>query len=275
MARSKKALCSYCDSKVSAGVSFCPSCEQPLPWASVEERRAWELTQWQKKRTTARKPAPARAAEPVERPKKLDHATPARPAPEPIRRVVMPKTLQPAAAAARVRLEAPPSAPEIKPVSAASKHAPASTKTAEVKPAPVKRVVAARKANTMAATDVESKKPAPAPRKATPTIKKARGEAAPTKEPKTTRTVASKPSPKVAPKPGRKAPKMAPMTVPATVPATAPEKTHANGNGNGASHDTTGEQTEILRELLRRVISIEEKMANGAPKLRRLRLLKR
>ena len=88
MARSKKALCSYCDSKVSAGVSFCPSCEQPLPWASVEERRAWELTQWQKKRTTARKPAPARAAEPVERPKKLDHATPARPAPEPIRRVV-------------------------------------------------------------------------------------------------------------------------------------------------------------------------------------------
>ena len=66
---------------------------------------------------------------------------------------------------------------------------------------------------------------------------------------------------------------MAPMTV----PAPSPDKTHANGNGsvNGASHDTTGEQTEILRELLRRVIAIEEKMANGAPKLRRLRLLKR
>src|SRR5437588_748039 len=180
MARSKKAFCSSCDSRVSTGVSFCPSCEQPLPWASFEERRAWELAQWQKKRTTARKPAQARAAERVERPKKFEHATPARSAPEPIRRVV---------------------------------------------------------------------------------------------EPKTPRTVASKPSPKVAPKPGRKAPKMAPMTV----PAPAPDKTHANGNGsvNGASHDTTGEQTEILRELLRRVIAIEEKMANGAPKLRRLRLLKR
>ena len=273
MARSKKAFCSSCDSRVSTGVSFCPSCEQPLPWASVEERRAWELAQWQKKRTTARKPAQARAAERVERPKKFEHATPARSAPEPIRRVVMPKTLQPAAVAARVRLEAPPSAPEIKPSSATSKLAPASTKTAEIKPAPVKRAVAAKKAKTMAATEVvEAKKPAPAPRKTTPPIKKARGEAAPTREPKTTRTVASKPSPKVAPKPGRKAPKMAPMTV----PAPSPDKTHANGNGsvNGASHDTTGEQTEILRELLRRVISIEEKMANGAPKLRRLRLLK-
>ena len=66
-----------------------------------------------------------------------------------------------------------------------------------------------------------------------------------------------------------------PRSINGSLPATAPEKTHANGNGNGASHDTTGEQTEILRELLRRVISIEEKMANGAPKLRRLRLLKR
>src|SRR5438445_11659147 len=170
MARSKKALCSSCDSRGSTGVSFCPSCEQPLPWASFEERPAWELRQWEKKRTTAGKPAQARAAERVERPKKFEHATPARSAPEPIRRVVMPKTLQPAAVAARVRLEAPPSAPEIKPSSATSKHAPASTKTPEIKPAPVKRVVAAKKANTMAATDVESKKPAPAPRKTTPPI---------------------------------------------------------------------------------------------------------
>jgi hypothetical protein len=245
MARPKKVPCSSCDTKVLTGTSFCPSCEHPMPWASVEERREWELAQWRKKRTTVKKQhAPARSAELPPRPSKGASAPkpiPSVPVSEPIRTVPQHKTMHTAAAIS------PPSAPI----------GPTDDKTAK-KPPAVREVAVSKEPK---ATASAAKKAARARKKETS------AEAAPGKAPKTSSKAAAK-----------AAPKMAPMTV----PSRAKQGSHAHGNGNGVegngngARDASAEQTEILRELLRRVIAIEEKMhGNGGARLRRLRLLKR
>ena len=244
MARPKKVPCSSCDTKVSTETSFCPSCERPMPWASVEERRDWELAQWRKKRTTVKKQhAPARAAELPPRPSKaasVPKTMPSLPAVEPIRRVAPHKTAHTAAVV----------------LSPAAPMGPTADKAAKMPP--VVREVPVSK---------EPKAPAPVAKKAARAPKKGTAEAAPKKAPKASSKAAAK-----------TAPKMAPMTV----PSRGKQTSHAHGNGNGAeengngARDASAEQTEILRELLRRVIAIEEKMpSNSTARLRRLRLLKR
>lgn len=46
MAKAAKVLCDRCESRITAGVSFCPLCRYPTRWASHEERVTWELSQW-------------------------------------------------------------------------------------------------------------------------------------------------------------------------------------------------------------------------------------
>ena len=47
MAKAAKVLCDRCESRITAGVSFCDRCGCPTQWASHQERVDWELTQWQ------------------------------------------------------------------------------------------------------------------------------------------------------------------------------------------------------------------------------------
>ncbi len=46
MAKAAKVLCDRCESRITAGVSFCDRCGCPTQWASHQERVGWELTQW-------------------------------------------------------------------------------------------------------------------------------------------------------------------------------------------------------------------------------------
>ena len=46
MARATKVYCMYCESKMAAGISHCPSCSRPTDWASYDERVAYEVQQW-------------------------------------------------------------------------------------------------------------------------------------------------------------------------------------------------------------------------------------
>lgn len=46
MAKAAKVLCDRCESRITAGVSFCGHCGYPTRWASHEERTAWEVSQW-------------------------------------------------------------------------------------------------------------------------------------------------------------------------------------------------------------------------------------
>ncbi len=170
MARPKKVPCSSCDTKVSTETSFCPSCERPMPWASVEERRDWELAQWRKKRTTVKKQhAPARPAELPPRPSKAASAPkpmPSLPAVEPIRRVAPHKTAHTVAAV----------------LSPAAPMDPTDDKAA--KRPPVVREVAASK---------EPKAPAPVAKKAARAPKKGTSvEAAPKKASKASSKAAAK-----------------------------------------------------------------------------------
>lgn len=41
-------LCSSCDYKYKDAVPFCPRCEQPTPFATVDEVRQWDLDQWRR-----------------------------------------------------------------------------------------------------------------------------------------------------------------------------------------------------------------------------------
>lgn len=47
MARAPQPTCAYCDGKIGAEVPFCSSCGYPTPWATTEDRTAWEVRQWQ------------------------------------------------------------------------------------------------------------------------------------------------------------------------------------------------------------------------------------
>ena len=307
-----KTLCSHCDAKVTSRMSFCPNCKQPTVFATVEERTAWELEQWSKKRGTTRKKVVAARVEkpavPAAKPKMMPAEQPADvPAVaatkmEPIKRAPMPRTIHPAVARARAEREAvasvatPEPAPKLAVVKPAEPKPAAKEKRVIVLPDAPAMKISPPAAEKMA-PPAEIKKPMRVPKKAEPAMpaaKKAEPAMPPTKrEPAPKKETASKeavakaaaPATKVRPKAApRKAPKMAPM--PIEMPA---EKTngngnghsngHANGNGhamNGNGHAMNGtamaEQTEILRELLRRVTAIEEKMS--APRARR-RWLKR
>jgi hypothetical protein len=48
MARAPQPTCTYCDTKIAAEAPFCSSCAYPTPWATTEDRTAWEVRQWQR-----------------------------------------------------------------------------------------------------------------------------------------------------------------------------------------------------------------------------------
>jgi hypothetical protein len=53
MAKVLKAFCLFCEKKIHAGVSFCPHCAHPTPWASHDERVDFEVAQWQRSRASS------------------------------------------------------------------------------------------------------------------------------------------------------------------------------------------------------------------------------
>jgi len=258
-----KVPCAHCDAKVSSRDSFCPNCKQPTMFASVEERTAWELEQWTKKRKTPEKRVATRASEPhiakpAARPKRIEQPALAHvPAGTSIKREPTPIAIHPAVAARRAREAAANATSE--PV---SKETPAAEQRVIVLPetgTKARRKAAPKNAEPVQAARTKEKHAAP------------KAEAAP--------KVEAAPKPAVAPKPSapkktaasKKAPKPAAKVI--EMVSAAVEDQPANGNGNGHSADVSAEQVEILRELLRRVTAIEEKIS--APRARRFRLRKR
>ncbi len=61
MGKAAKVLCDRCESKITAGVSFCAQCRVPTRWASHEERTTWELSQWKSGDSGAEKAASKRS----------------------------------------------------------------------------------------------------------------------------------------------------------------------------------------------------------------------
>lgn len=66
----EKAFCLHCEHKLAVGVPFCPQCDQPTEWASVDDRRAWEVRQWRRHagKSPESAPRPVVTAAPLPRP---------------------------------------------------------------------------------------------------------------------------------------------------------------------------------------------------------------
>lgn len=72
MPKAQRVTCEHCESKMSAGASFCPSCAHPTPWCSYDERVQWEVLQYKRMREKSSEPkisspAPSLVAEAPER----------------------------------------------------------------------------------------------------------------------------------------------------------------------------------------------------------------
>src|SRR2546426_10368450 len=49
MSKAAKALCGRCEHRVASGTPFCGACGYPTPWATHDERTAWEVAQYRDK----------------------------------------------------------------------------------------------------------------------------------------------------------------------------------------------------------------------------------
>lgn len=56
--KSNAPICTRCETPLHAGSSFCSACGGPTPWATHDERVAWEVRQWRQSRVTAEPESP-------------------------------------------------------------------------------------------------------------------------------------------------------------------------------------------------------------------------
>jgi hypothetical protein len=267
----RKILCVHCDAKLASGKAFCPNCERPTHWASLEERTEWELAQWKQ---AQQKPVAAKTAAPVAL-KRVSAKKPDRdPVPTSTREApattpVLPTKVVPRPAPRLrpmpVQAVAEPSsghvtrepAPSFSPVRPSVRQHATSKKTAAAPKTAVAKTVAPK----MAAAPKKTPRAKKAPAVAKPAAVVAKPAAASAKP-----AAASKPA--VASKPAA-----ARLAAVVAEKAIQPAETGARTPG---AEDLLLVQTELLREIVRRVVAIEHKISsNGNGKPRRLRLLKR
>lgn len=80
MAKAAKVPCDRCESRIIAGLSYCPRCGYPTQWASHEERTRWEVSQWKTADHSKNEDGPSKSGQ---RRRGLPRPFARRPSPEP------------------------------------------------------------------------------------------------------------------------------------------------------------------------------------------------